>query len=165
MAGGASFEIRLDDSQWRTFEKQARALAAEPGAMLDDMGDMLVGSTQLRFDTGTDPDGNPWPPSLRAKLEGGKTLVDDGHLRDSITHQVDGNELVVGTNIKKYPATHQFGAQIAAKNADFLAFTVGGRHVRKKEVTIPARPFLGASDADRQGLVRIFNKHIERMVL
>ena len=60
----------------------------------------------------------------------------------------------VGTNLV-YAATHQFGASgrvIRAKNKPYLAFEYHGRTIRKKQVTvnIPARPFLGISDEDRQ---------------
>jgi phage gpG-like protein len=45
-----------------------------------------------------------------------------------------------------YGPVHQFGATIQAKHAAYLRFVVGGKWVSKKEVTIPARPFLGIED-------------------
>ena len=34
--------------------------------MMDEIGAAMVASTQLRFEDERDPDGNPWPPSIRA---------------------------------------------------------------------------------------------------
>lgn len=62
-------------------------LMADATDLLDDVGASLVTSTLHRFETGTDPDGHAWKPSARATREGGQTLVDRGHLRDSITHR------------------------------------------------------------------------------
>ena len=77
-----------------------------------------------------------------------------GQLKGSINARATEEGAEVGTNLV-YAATHQFGASgrvIRAKNKPYLAFEYHGRTIRKKQVTvnIPARPFLGISDEDRQ---------------
>ncbi len=116
--------------------------------MYDAIGKAMVESTKQRFDRGESPEGNPWPISLRAQFEGGKTLVDKAHLKQSITHIADQNGVEWGTNMH-YAATHQFGATITPKSADALRFSIPGiGFVTTKSVTIPARPFIGLSIED-----------------
>jgi len=118
-----------------------------PAPLFDAIGALLVASTQLRFERGLDPEGNPWPPSLRVLIEGGKTLLDTGELVASITHEADDTGAAVGTNsIKAGP--HQFGATIRPVTAEALTFEIGGAQVFAREVTIPRRAFLGLDEDD-----------------
>ncbi|MPZ57615.1 MAG: phage virion morphogenesis protein [Rhizobiales bacterium] len=130
------------------------ARAEKPRGMFDAIGASLVTSTQMHFERGTGPDGSPWPPSLRALTEGGKTLIDSAILMQSITFVASDTGVEVGTNIL-YAAVHQFGATIQAKTDQGLRFKVGDQWVRKDSVTIPARPFLGLDDADSAEIVHI----------
>ena len=111
-------------------------------------------STQRRFETGTAPDGSAWPASFRAGLVGGRTLVDTGRLVQSITHNAQDDGVQVGTNVL-YAAIHQFGGVISAVSAKALSFLIGDRRVFARQVTIPARPFLGLDreDEDEIGLI------------
>ena len=135
------------------FEDISRALAAllakgdDLGPLLDEIGAALVDSSIERFETSTDHDGDQWIVSGRAAREGGKTLVDQGHLRDSITHVVTGDSVTRGTNVV-YAAIQHFGGTIKAKNAPYLKFATPKGFAQVKEVTLPARPFLGLSDDD-----------------
>ena len=107
-----------------------------------DIGSALVTGTVLRFDEGVAPDGKPWKPS-----QSEKTLIDRARLRNSIRYKASPDYVVVGTNVK-YAAIHQFGGVITPKKAKVLLFSVGGKKVGAKKVTIPARPFIGISEAD-----------------
>lgn len=51
------------------------------------IGRYLKTSTQLRFRAQKGPDGKAWPPSQRARAEGGQTLRLTGRLRNSITYR------------------------------------------------------------------------------
>jgi len=165
--------IRIDvtDAPVRSALARAAAALRDPAAMLDAIGKMLISRTQFRFRDQRGPNGQPWKPSLRARLEGGQTLVDGGDLRRSITRQVTGNTLLVGTNVK-YAAIHQFGGVIRAKTPRGLVFRLGARGVRgapttglfrrKQSVTMPARPFLGIDAGDRAEIQRIATDHLRR---
>ena len=69
-------------------------------------------------------------------------LIDVGNLRASIRAQRDRpGVVIVGTNVI-YAAIHEFGGVITAKNKPMLVFKINGQWIRKRSVTIPARPYL-----------------------
>ena len=71
----------------------------------------LEATTVERFDTNVGPDGQAWEPSFRATIVGGKTLVDKGHLRDSIHSLAEDDAVEIGSADPR-AAVHQFGATI-----------------------------------------------------
>ena len=118
------------------------------------VGSYLTGVTRDRFDSQTGPDGSAWQPlqpryQRRKKQNKDKILTLRGYLRGQLVSQVVGGKSVeVGSNLV-YAAVHQFGGTIKPKSGKLLAFR---GHVAKS-VTIPARPYLGLSDADQNELV------------
>ena len=73
---------------------------------------------------------------------GKKILTDSGRLQNSITYKSRGRSLVIGTNLI-YARIHQKGGVIKAKPGKALRIPLGdGRVIFRKQVTIPARPFL-----------------------
>ncbi len=115
--------------------------------LMDEIGAYGELSTRERFEDGKGPDGTAWKPSARATQAGGQTLVDRARLLSSLTHNASAKGVEWGTNVV-YAGIHQFGGKIKAKTAKGLAFRVGGKFVRVKSVTMPARPYLGVSTAD-----------------
>jgi len=156
--GELAFELEGHDEVVRTLgEAAGRMEHAAP--MYDLIGAMLVTSTQDRFERETDPTGNPWPMSIRVQLEGGRTLTDSGHLRNSLTHEADDEGVAVGTNVA-YALIHQLGGVIRARAGKALHFFVGGAEVFVRQVTIPARPFLGLDDADDKAMLEIAGDYV-----
>jgi phage virion morphogenesis protein len=127
---------------------------ADLTGLMDLIGAALVASTQQRFEDQRSPAGVPWRRSARAASVGGQTLVDSGRLRASITHRPSRDRVEVGTNVL-YAATHQFGATIRARTARGLRFRIGDAWRTARAVTIPARPFLGLDQADRDEIAAI----------
>lgn len=129
--------------------------------LMSDIGARLEFSTRERIlSTKTAPDGTPWAPNLA----GTSTLMQSGqHLLGSIAWTASATETEVGASWQ-YAHVHQNGAVINAKNAKFLSFVVGGRHVSKKSVTIPARPFVGISAEDEAKIDRLATKFVERQL-
>ena len=88
-----------------------------------------------------------------------------GRLANSITvsRSIDRNALTffIGTNVK-YARIHEFGGIIRAKNAPYLAFKIGEKFIRKKQVVIPARPFL--SPAINTDNANIITNHIQKTI-
>lgn len=118
------------------FDQALAVIAGQPDRDLrNEIGEILVSDIQERFQDGKSPTGVEWPVSQRAADEGGKTLVDRGHLRDSITYNAADPDFVeVGSNLV-YAAIHQFG----------------GKAGRGRKVRLPARPYLGVSrDAEHE---------------
>jgi phage virion morphogenesis protein len=119
--------------------------------LFDNIGAGLVVSTQDRFEKESDPEGNPWPESLRKKLMGGRTLTESSRLVSSITHEATDDMVAVGTNVI-YAAIHQTGGTIKAKTPTGLRFRAPGNGgwVTKQSVEMPQRAFLGLDDEDEK---------------
>ena len=140
---GVRIRVRVDDAEVRAaLGRLAQPLDRRTWARV---GQTLVSSTLDRFESGTAPDGVPWRPSKRARETGGQTLVDTSRLRDSITFRASADGVEVGTNVV-YAAIHQFGS-----NPD-----------GSKPRGIPARPYLGLDDGDRDAIREIVLDAIQR---
>ena len=155
---------------------------ATPTALLADLGEYVVQSTQERFRTSTAPDGSRWQANSENtylsilgsqhtgndgllnnrginRVASKRPLVGDGTLMRDIHYQISGNLLLVGSNLI-YSATHQFGATIKPKNGKSLSWKIGNVSVFAKQVVIPARPYLGISVADEVEMVAIIQDHL-----
>ncbi|WP_439861626.1 phage virion morphogenesis protein [Pseudomonas sp. MBLB4136] len=143
--------------------KAMRQMGADPQPLLRDIAFLGESSTRERFRSQSGPDGQRWKPSLRAQLFGGKTLTQDGHLGDSITSTADRTTAAWGTN-RIYAAIHQFGGEIKAKGTAGLRFKIGERWATKRQVSIPARPFLGVSADDAQDILDLVSDYVSNLV-
>lgn len=160
MAAGIQIRIDVRDLEKagaRVQELLRRSRDTRP--MMDEIGAALVSSTLHRFETGRAPDGTTWLKSKRAHREGGQTLVDRGHLRDSISHTADAGSVAVGSNLL-YARIHQLGGVIKPKHAKYLAFTIGSQAVFAKQVEMPARPFLGLDGDDEAEIGAIVQDYL-----
>jgi phage gpG-like protein len=166
----APVQIRVDKlPAARALFEKVREFGADPTGLLDIWGALLEASTRRRFDTGTAPGGVPWPPSIRAKLQGGKTLVDKGNLEGSIRYAVRPNELEVGIDgvgaSSKFAYVHQFGAHIVPKEAKALRFPLpGGGFAVVSSVDIPARPFLGIDEDDKLDMKETGGEYLRSLI-
>lgn len=162
MAVSISIDSNLPQVQ-RLF-KALRQMGGNPQPLLEDIAALGENSTRARFRSQTGPDGQRWKPSLRAQLNGGKTLTKDGHLGDSITHSADSKSASWGTN-RIYAAIHQFGGTIKAKTSAGLRFAMPGIGWRtRQQVTLPERPFLGISRDDEQDILDLVSDHLSNLV-
>ena len=141
---GVSLSYSLNDHLAR--EMLDRLGDFDRRAMFEEIGEHLVSSTVMRFRRGVAPDGARWAPSVRVlNNPGDKTLVDFGHLRDSITYRASGSGVEAGSNLV-YAAIHQFGGETGRNHATH----------------IDARPFLGLDGDDEKEIEAIIAAHIER---
>ena len=126
-----------------------------PRDAMDEIGRRLVSAALRRFESERGPDGRPWLRSARALTEGGRTLTDSGRLRASIAHSVaaDGRAVLVGSDVA-YAAIHQFGSRAGG------ARRRGGGTGRRGQ--LPARPYLGIDESDRDAIRRILARAIAR---
>lgn len=130
-----------------------RKVADDNSPIWREIGEILHDGVMERFDREQAPDGTAWQKSWRAKMQGGKTLQNTGRLRDSVQMVVQGSSVKIKTNVK-YARTMQFGATIRAKGGGYLTFkTPTGGWAKVRSVVIPARPFLGMSRDDEQGII------------
>lgn len=145
--------IELEDTAVIAALERLAARASEAGLRpaLQAIGEALAQTTKVRFDKGIAPDGRAWrkntPATLRAKLRAGRgerPLVATGQLAHTIRYQLVRGGVAVGTD--------RFGALFRAGAA---VHQMGDRRGR-----IPARPFLGLSNADRPVILAIIARHL-----
>jgi len=110
-----------------------------------EMGEHTLESTQDRMSQELSPDGTPWEPLSINTIEqkdltnqSEKILRGYGTLADTLSYQVNSNQLMFGSNLE-YAATHQFG---------------------RDKANIPARPFLGVSGEDETEILDILRSHL-----
>lgn len=150
-----------EDRQIRAVLTQLIALGKNPAPALEDIAVIGENTTRERFTTQIDPHGQRWKPSIRAMINGGKTLTKDGHLGDSITHRSTKLFAEWGTN-RLYGPIHQFGGEIKPKNATSLRFRLAnGAFVRTQLVTIPKREYVGLSSNDELDMLDAVQARIE----
>lgn len=124
-----------------------------------------------RFDKEQTPDGQKWKPhsemtkkmrAKRHKTGNMKILQDNGELRRSIQYEAGNNYVKVGS-VLKYARVHQFGAtiKVSKKKRGYLHHR--GFHVGKT-IKIPARPFLGITQQEREHIKSMFHSYIKRHI-
>lgn len=137
--------------KWSGLDKSLSKMAdniKETKGLMKNIGEQLVTNTKRRFENEESPEGEKWKKSQRAMLQNGKTLTNKAKLKNSIAYEVSDKTVQVGTN-KEYARIHQFGGEIKAKKEKYLKFkNPDGTWSLVKEVTMPARPFIGISDDD-----------------
>ncbi len=108
---------------------------------LSEVGEYLVSETMFRFDSESDPFGNKWVPSKAAMKEGRKTLTKRAFLRQSVTYNATENFLEYGVGeFPPYAKIHQYGGKYG-------------------HAVLPARPYLGISEADENEIQLILQQH------
>lgn len=120
--------------------------------LLRALGEGMLATTEDRFKEERDPSGARWralSPAYAAVKRGPRILTESGALYRDLRYQVVGGDAVAVGAMLPYAAIHQFGGVIRPKGAKALVFRLGGRLVRAKKVTIPARPYLGWGRADQ----------------
>lgn len=147
---GVNVVVMTDEAE-KAFADLAKSLTDMKPA-LKAIGESLVESTKQRFIDSEGPDGVKWKPnkpSTLARKKSRKPLVGESlMLGEQIHTDVIGDDtLIVGSSME-YAAMQQFGGT-------------------KSEFThlwgdIPARPFIGLSDADQGMIEETIREHLER---
>lgn len=142
---GVELKASIDDFKALAMLQGLERIDTRP--LFDEIGGYVISETMRRLQESVDVEGNPLKPSKRALKEGGKTLIDRGHLQDSYTYNVflGGDGVEAGTDIV-YGAIHHFGGQAG----------------RNGSVEIEARTVLGLNDADEQEIDDIAFDFLQR---
>jgi len=169
----AAAEVSLDLREVdRVKEMLAKAAlgSQERGQLMRAVGAQAEEQTGNRFDAQRSPEGDSWKALARLTRNyydeegiGRGTLLNvSGNLRRSVTHEVEGGawSALVGATME-YAAVHQFGATITPRRAKALA--VPGYGTLRK-ATIPARPYLGVSQADAAEIAELASGFLSRRV-
>ncbi|WP_444452032.1 phage virion morphogenesis protein [Rhodobacter capsulatus] len=111
-------------------------------SFMDDLGELLVASTKARFPAGTAPDGIAWvpnsPATLARKSDSRPLFGTSGSLNSQIFATTGPDFVRVGSN-RVQAAMMQFGG-----SKSVYAHLWGD---------IPARPYLGLSDEDKENIL------------
>lgn len=127
---------------------------ADMSPALDAIGAAVVSETQMRFELQEAPDGTKWAglsevTKAQRKAGGASRILREtgDNLYDTLTHQLlaGGDGVAVGVN-RWWSTVHQFG----------------GMAGRGRKVKIPARPFLGLSEAAAEEVLAIAADHVAR---
>lgn len=151
-----SASFRMDMSRLRNIVQSGIENISKTQDLMNDIGEALVSSAKMRFETETDVAGNPF---IKGYKVSGKTLTDSGTLRRSIIHNANINEVIYGSNLE-YARIHNDGGIIKATNKKALKFKVNGKWVTKKQVIIPKREFIGISNDDKLEAMEMIKLHI-----
>lgn len=142
------------------------------------IGEYLSETTRRRFTLGVAPDGTAWAPNRpvtiarylaryksstgkggglskagKARLSAKKPLTGETKsLGTTINYHLTGGGVAIGSAME-YAAVQQFGARQGA-----FGRTRKGGPIPWGD--IPARPFLGISDSDRDAVLRIVSRHL-----
>lgn len=149
-----------DEAVQAALDRIARHLT-DMTPVMQDIGDLLVASTQDRVRRGEQPDGQPFAPRspttlkryAKLGLSFGAPLNRSGEMREQIKFAAGADFVEIGSNAVQ-AAVMQFGA---AKGA-FGSYQGEGFGGSTPTISlpwgdIPARPFLRISDEDRDNIV------------
>ncbi|RZR41635.1 phage virion morphogenesis protein [Vibrio vulnificus] len=148
---GVRYSVRINDAEIQDALNQLikRGLNLTPA--MANIGEELLISHDQRFRDQKSPDGVPWAPlsettkSLKAKNVD-TILVLNGVLSGTLNYQASSDNLLFGSPLE-YAATHQFGRTTTANSM-----------IPNKE--IPARPFLGVDDGDREMILETLSDYL-----
>jgi phage virion morphogenesis protein len=184
----ANFVLRLSISpdEIEGFLREFQRRIDNPKPLNKRIGQLLVDKTDDRFRSQTDPEGNRWqdlkPRTWERKRRTGgilKILQEQGTLRDTIVYEADNQGVSIGS-IQPYAAIHQFGGAIEQRaRSGFLNYKLGrdgrpGNRFAKRKVAdfqqsvqfgarsinIPARPYLGLSDAYLEEIAELVGDYL-----
>lgn len=140
---GAGVQVNLAADP-RLLARLERLAELDLGPLLEGIGMEVEEQTRRRIQLKEGaPDGSPWPEWSEAykktRHSGHNLLRGDQHLLDSITYEVRGDSVLVGSPLV-YAATHQFGDPARS---------------------IPQREFLGLAGEDYEAVVGMVEDYLE----
>jgi phage virion morphogenesis protein len=156
---GAAFRFDLQGLV-QTKDQLDRLMRFDRRELLQGLAAIGESQTKRRIsDEKEAPDGTPWPAwsdSYAAQRPAGKSLLENsGELYDSVTGEADENAATWGSN-KEYARIHQDGGKTSAhtiRASEAKALQIPGvgfrKAVKHPGSVIPARPYLGLSDVNR----------------
>ncbi len=145
--------VTIDDHLVKQALNELLTLTGNIAPVLDEIGDIVQQDILLNFKDQHDPDGEPWLElsdvtlaNRRKKGKGAEILRDTGALNKSITHNVLGNSVEIGSD-KVYANMMHYGG----KKADF-PWLYGD---------IPERPFVGVSAEKLAEILTLLERKIQ----
>ncbi|MDH3001471.1 phage morphogenesis protein [Chelonobacter oris] len=157
-------KIQLDDKKLAVKLGQIARQLAQPSKLYGVLGETLKKIHKKRFEAETAPDGKKWRPlsPLTSQMKGNDNILRRrGYLSDKTAYNYDSKGVEFGSDAK-YARLHQFGGTIKPKRAKRLKLGESG--VYAKQVTVPARPWLGINDNDEAQLLKKSQQLLQRQI-
>ncbi|MBN8112641.1 phage virion morphogenesis protein [Vibrio vulnificus] len=148
---GVRYSVRLNDSEIQEALNQLIKRGSNLMPAMMEIGEELLISHDQRFRDQKSPDGVPWAP-LSETTKSLKTknidtiLVLNGLLSGTLNYQASSDNLLFGSPLE-YAATHQFG-RVTSPNSMI------------PNKAIPARPFLGVDENDREMILETLSDYL-----
>lgn len=160
--------IKIDvlDAEAQAMFVRLRTFATDMRPLMQDIGEHLAETTKQRFATSTAPDGSRWAPNaqstyvnLLGKFKGASGK--DGRLNKSGSARAMGKKPLIGeTRSLSTTINYRAGSDFAEIGSPMIyaavqQFGAAGRSFtggKTPWADIPARPFLGISDADAKAI-------------
>jgi phage virion morphogenesis protein len=168
----SAFKAVVNDSALQiSLKNMSDRISPEP--LLKIAGEVMRSSVERTFREQGSPAGS-WAPLAQSTLKRGKggvgrkILIQSGRLKNSITYQVSGNVLTIGTNIR-YAAIQQSGGVAGRRepsNRRKLGHVVDqhfGVHgpLKWRRPVIPARPYLVFRPEDPQKITDAMQRYVD----
>jgi phage virion morphogenesis protein len=143
-------EIQFDDRDILRALQNLQQATDNLQPALTEIGEILTESTKQRFSSQTSPGGQRWPANspitIERKGRNQPLTGETGSLMDDIHYDLLGGDVLEIGSPMKYAAMQQFGGT----KSEFP-------HLWGD---IPARPFLGISETDKNEILSILNRHL-----
>ena len=157
---GVSFQVTTSGME-AALSRLNRLSSLDKHELMDGLGRLGQMQTRRRLEVEkTSPGGAEWKKTTdgRAALFVGGT-----HLSRSIDYISGETEARWGSGWIG-ARIHQFGGVIVPVNAKCLAFKIGAQTLFRKKVTIPARPYVGMSEANKTDMVLTAWEFIDKVL-
>lgn len=153
-----NISFRIDDEKFiYSLNKIETVINASHYELYDNLGRLVQGQHRRRIaEEKTTPEGDAWEDNQ----SGTSILYRSTDLEQSIDYAIGADFIEVGSPLI-YAGVHQFGAVITPKHKKALRFPINGQYVFSTKVTIPARPWLGLSDDNREEIIESVHDWVE----
>jgi phage virion morphogenesis protein len=168
------FRIEVDDREVMAALAGLQGAADDLTPLMAEIEGILVDATERAFENQEDPaTGAPWAElspvtkSRRADPDG-PILKDSGSLVSSVNGAHDADSAEAGVS-EIYGITHQLGAKKGQYGSASGAFQFDGEGLSPMQIPIPwgdipARPFLGIGDEDKEEISDAVSRYIQREI-
>lgn len=164
--------VKFDDRQVKDALGKLVARGKNLRPAFKEIGEDMKESTKQRFSTATAPDGTPWAPNSPVTLENylgafkgshkkDGSLSKAGTARSAAKKPLTGETKALQTTIG-YQLEGDSGVSIGSPQIYAAMQQFGGTKAQFPNLwgNIPARPFLGVSDSDRENILEIVGSYL-----
>jgi phage gpG-like protein len=164
--------IQVNDQQVLSVLGELNARLQNLSPAMKEIGEDVVASTKARFASASAPDGTPWAPNSPVTLERYLGLYAGAHKKDGTlsakgaARSAAKKPLTGETRALQSTINYQQGGNSSVRIGSPMVYGAmqqfGGTRAQFPNLwgDIPARPFLGLSDADKTGVLEVLASYL-----